>query len=180
MREAGFDFEVLPSDAEEIHDASLPPAELTETNAQIKATPIAAAHPDAVVLGADTLVFLDGEPLGKPADMAEAESMLGRLVGNTHQVITGVALIKGDTTHVLHAVTDVTFRPLSEDGIKHYLSLIEPLDKAGAYAAQEHGEEIIERSDGSYTNVVGLPMDEVKAALAKQFDIAPTSANVES
>ncbi len=154
----------------------MPPAELTETNARIKAAPVAAAHPDAVVLGADTLVFLDSEPLGKPVDLADAEAMLARLVGKTHQVITGVALLRGDAAHALHAVTDVTFRPLTRAGIRRYLSLIQPLDKAGAYAAQEHGEEIIARTAGSYTNVVGLPMDEVGAALADRFGIHPAPA----
>ena len=178
LTEAGYEFQVIPSDAEEIHDASLSPPALTETNAKIKATPIADQHPDAVVLGADTLVFLDNEPLGKPSDMAEAEAMASRLVGKTHQVCTGVAFIHSGATYSFHAITDVTFKALTEAEIKSYLTLINPLDKAGAYAAQEHGEKIIERTDGSYTNVVGLPMDEVKAALADHFDITPTGGDL--
>ena len=114
---AGYPFEVLPSDAEEVHDAALAPGELTETNARIKATPIAATRPDAVVIGADTLVFLGREPLGKPADMAEAEAMLDRLVGRTHQVCTGVAILAdgGNRRECFHVLTDVTFRPLDAE-----------------------------------------------------------------
>lgn len=171
LHEAGYAFDVLPSDAEEIHDASLSPQQLTETNAAIKATPIAKDHPEAVTIGADTLVFLDGEPLGKPKDMADAEAMVGRLVGKTHQVCTGVALLNGDTTHTFHVLTDVTFKALSTAEIRDYLGLINPLDKAGAYAAQEHGEKIIAETRGSFTNVIGLPMDEVTAELQTRFGI---------
>ena len=173
MTAAGYAFEVIPSDAEEIHDSSLTPPELTETNARIKATPVAVEHPEAVVLGADTLVFLDGEPLGKPTDMAEAEAMLARLVGKTHQVCTGVALLQSDAAHTFHVITEVTFKPLSPEEIRAYLALINPLDKAGAYAAQEHGEKIISTTAGSFTNVIGLPMDDVKTALAEHFGILP-------
>jgi septum formation protein len=173
LTEAGYAFETMPSDAEEIHDATLSPPVLTETNAVIKATPIAELHPDAVVLGSDTLVFLDSEPLGKPDDMRAAEAMLARLVGKTHQVCTGVALIQNGSPHAFHAITDVTFKALTEAEINTYLSLINPLDKAGAYAAQEHGEKIIAETRGSFTNVIGLPMDEVKATLAERFDIRP-------
>ena len=177
MTEAGFRFDVLPSDAEEIHDTSLSPPQLTEANAKIKATPIASAYPDAVVIGADTLVFLDGEPLGKPVDMTEAEAMLARLVGKTHQVCTGVAMIQSGIIHAFHVLTEVTFRELSTDEIRTYLALIDPLDKAGAYAAQQHGEKIIAGTCGSFTNVIGLPMDELQTQLAAKFDIRPMILN---
>ncbi len=173
MAEAGYRFDVCPSDAEELHEPSLSPSQLTETNAMIKAAPVAGAHREAVVIGADTLVFLDDEPLGKPADMAAAEAMLARLVGKTHQVCTGVALMRYGTAHTFHATTDVTFKPLSPEEIRDYLSLIDPLDKAGAYAAQEHGERIIAATRGSFTNVIGLPMDELQTQLATHFDIHP-------
>jgi septum formation protein len=173
MAEAGYTFEVMPSDAEEIHEPQLSPPQLTEANAMIKAAPIASAHTDAVVIGADTLVYIDDEPLGKPTDMAEAHFMLRRLVGKTHQVCTGVALMRYGSAHTFHALTEVTFKTLTNDEIGAYLDLINPLDKAGAYAAQEHGERIISETSGSFTNVIGLPMDEFAEQLAQHFDIHP-------
>lgn len=167
MNEAGYGFEIHASGAEEIHDVSLSPSELTEENARLKAADVAARHPEAVVIGADTLVFLEGAPLGKPRDMKEAEWMLGRLVGKTHQVCTGVCLIHPDAglSRTFHEITDVTFQSLDGDQIRDYLAKINPLDKAGAYAAQEHGELIIERTQGSWTNVVGLPMEKLGSVL---------------
>lgn len=163
MIEAGLDFIIYPSPAEEAHDASLTAAELTESNARLKAAAVAERFPDQIVIGADTLVYVDGEPLGKPRDMAEAEQMLGRLTGRTHEVCTGVCLIKQSTGNLrsFHVITKVTFRDLNAEAIRDYLQKIEPLDKAGAYAAQEYGELIIEKTDGSWTNVVGLPMAEL-------------------
>ncbi len=174
MLEAGFHFEILPSNAEEMHDPQLSPAQLTESNALIKAAPIAETHRDAVVIGADTLVYLDGEPLGKPVDMAQAEAMLCRLVGKTHQVCTGVALLRYGDLITFHVITEVTFKVLTIAEIRAYLALIDPLDKAGAYAAQDLGEIIIERTAGSFTNVIGLPMNELTQHLSKHYDIVPT------
>ncbi|MEM0896739.1 MAG: nucleoside triphosphate pyrophosphatase [Verrucomicrobiota bacterium] len=167
MNEAGYDFEIVASEVEELHDASMAPWALTEENARLKASDIAARNPDAVVIGADTLVFLEGEPIGKPRDMVEAERMLGRLVGKTHQVCTGVCLAHptGDISRTFHEITDVTFRPLRGEQIREYLEMIDPLDKAGAYAAQDHGEFIIETTVGSWTNVVGLPMEKLGEVL---------------
>ena len=167
MNEAGYKFEIHASEAEEIHDASLSPPELTKENARLKAAEVAARHPGAAVIGADTLVFLEGDPLGKPRDMEEAEGMLGRLVGKTHQVCTGVCLIhpEADLSRTFHEVTKVTFQSLDTGQIRDYLAMIDPLDKAGAYAAQEHGELIIEKTEGSWTNVVGLPMEKLGSVL---------------
>ena len=170
MQEAGISCEIIPSPADEIHDASLTPQALTEHNAHAKARAISDLHAGATVIGADTLVFIDGEPLGKPRDMAEAEAMLLRLVGRTHQVCTGVCLCRsGDAAKCVtfHAITDVTFHDLDLDGIRAYHAKIEPMDKAGAYAAQDHGREIIRETSGSWTNVVGLPMEELQDQLAK-------------
>lgn len=161
LAEAGIAFEVIPAGVEEIDDAPLPPEELTAANAQRKARHVAAAHPGRVVLGADTLVFLEGEPLTKPRDLGEAFQMVRRLAGRAHQVCTAVALCLAEPARerLFHAITEVRFKPLTDDEIRAYHRLIDPLDKAGAYAAQEHGDAIIAGYDGSWTNVVGLPME---------------------
>ena len=137
------EFEVVPSPAEELTGGGLTPAELTECNAALKAEAVSALHPDAVVLGADTLVFLDGEALGKPRDREEALDMLQRLRGRTHEVITGVAIQRIEPAHTehFHAVTRVTFHDLDDTALRAYRDRIEPLDKAGAYAAQDEAAE---------------------------------------
>ena len=162
MAEADLPFRVQPSDAEEISEADSPSI-LTETNARIKANPIADENPGSIVIGADTLVFLNGKALGKPADMDEALLMVGSLAGKTHEVITGVALCHRDAglEHTFHVISEVTFKPLSSDELKAYLELIEPLDKAGAYAVQAVAALFIEGIKGDYWNVVGLPIPNV-------------------
>jgi septum formation protein len=164
---AGIEFEVVPSPAKEVHDASMSPAALCELNATLKAAAVAVMRPDAIVIGSDTLVFIDNEPLGKPADHAAARTMLARLAGRTHQVRTGVCVIfPSGTRKVFHETTDVTFLPLDASAIDDYLSRVNPLDKAGAYGIQEHGELIVERIDGSFENVMGLPVEQLLAVLA--------------
>lgn len=175
MAEAGYDFVVEPSPAEELDDPSMDVVTLTRVNAELKADGLeTAADTDAVVLAADTLVAIDGEALGKPADLAAAGMMIARLNGRTHEVLTGVCLLRPQTGERKSFVvrTAVTFKTLSEAELIAYHQLIDPLDKAGAYAAQEHGEKIIASVDGSWTNVVGLPMDETTAALLR-FGIGP-------
>jgi septum formation protein len=164
---AGLDFTVVTSPAEEIHDATLDPAHLCEENARLKAAAVAASHPDATVIGADTLVFIDNLPLGKPADLAAARAMLRRLSGRVHQVCTGVCVIHhGGRAAVAHALTDVRFRTLDEDDIDAYLARVNPLDKAGAYGIQDNGNRIIEGITGPYDNVMGLPVTLVLELLA--------------
>lgn len=159
LAEAGVDFEVLPSPAEELHDASMDPELLCELNAGLKAEAVALQRPEAAVIGSDTLVFIDREPLGKPTDLGEARAMLGRLSGRRHRVCTGVCVIApGGVRRVFHQNTDVTFRELSDADIEGYLSLVNPLDKAGAYGIQEHGERIVAGIDGDFDNVMGLPV----------------------
>ncbi len=169
LEAAGLVFEVRPSLAGELHDASIPPAELCERNAELKAAAIAAEHPDATVIGADTLVFIDGEPLGKPRDLDEARAMLRRLGGRTHSVCTGVCVIPPDgPPRRLHDLTEVRFRPLDEEIISGYFQVADPLDKAGAYGIQEHGELLVEGITGNFDNVMGLPVKKVLAALGLQ------------
>ena len=175
MLEAGFNFEIIVSDAEEICDKFMIPWDLTVQNAQIKASPIAQNNQEKIVIGADTVVSLDNEIFGKPSDMEEAVKMLARLSGRTHIVTTGVCIIQKEKNKTFYVNTEVTFKPLSGKEISQYLKVINPLDKAGAYAAQDHGELIIEKYSGSFTNVVGLPMSEVKEALAHSFNTFPAT-----
>jgi len=166
LERAGITFEVVVSPAEEIHDASMRPDVLCEINATLKAAAVAAVRPDASVIGADTLVFIDEMPLGKPANLDAAREMLRRLSGRTHQVCTGVCVIDpGGGRNAFHDITEVTFLTLDEAAIDRYLSVANPLDKAGAYGIQESGELIIAEIRGSYDNVMGLPVDKVIAAL---------------
>lgn len=168
LREAGYSFEVVASDAEEAFDTALTPPELTCANATLKARTVAQRHPERFVIGADTLVYLDGKPFGKPVDLDDAAQMLQQLVGRTHQVCTGVALhcANASLEETFHVITQVTFLPLGTDAIFRYLKKINPLDKAGGYAAQEHGGDIIARTEGSWSNVVGLPMEALADRLA--------------
>lgn len=167
LRQAGYDFQVIPSDVPEVEHTALAPRELCLLNAHRKARAVAKRHPDALVLGADTLVFLGREILAKPADRDAARRMLERLQGRTHQVVTGVCLLhlRAHREALFAVSTDVRFRSLSPAQIEAYLDAVSPYDKAGAYAIQEHGEWIIEEIHGSLTNVVGLPLEAVCKAL---------------
>ncbi len=165
LEEAGFVFEVVVSPAEEEHDADIPLAELCERNAEAKAAAVAEMRPDAVVLGADTLVWIDGDPLGKPRDMAEARAMLRKLSGRTHAVCTGVCVIGTGRRERFHELTEVVFRDLDEETIDRYFRQVDPLDKAGAYAVQEHGAMIVAEVRGDFSNVVGLPVARVVEVL---------------
>lgn len=162
------DFEIIASPAEEIHETTMDPALLCETNARLKAEAVARIRPDATVIGADTLVFLDGEPLGKPADLTAARAVLRRLAGREHSVCTGVCVIRpGDPPECFHELTRVFFRDFDAAVIERYLSLVNPLDKAGAYGIQEHGELLVERIDGGFDNVMGLPVEKLLAVLRR-------------
>jgi septum formation protein len=167
LRQLASDFQVVPSDAAEIFDEHLSPLELCQLNAHRKARSVAKKIPDALVLGADTLVFLGGEILGKPRDLADARQMLARLQGRTHQVVTGVSLIhlRGRRERLFAVSTDVTFRPLDDQQIGDYLSRVDTLDKAGAYAIQEHGDLIVSEISGPFSNVVGLPLERLEVEL---------------
>lgn len=163
----GVPFCVITRDTPEVNDAALPPEALCARNAAAKAEAVAAELPGHTVVGADTLVFLDGEPLGKPADTADAHRMLTRLQGRTHCVCTAVAVIMPDSSRRDFSVTSyVTFRPMSPADIDHYLEAVYVLDKAGAYAMQEKSELIVDRVEGDIDNVIGLPVRQLLAVLA--------------
>ncbi len=167
LRQLDLEFQIKSDGAKEIFDDQLSPYELCQLNAHRKARSIAKKFPDCLVIGADTLVFLGRKVFGKPKDLNEAKEMLLQLQGKTHQVVTGVSLIQQRTyREKLFAVaTNVTFHPLGDDQIKNYLKKIDPLDKAGGYAIQEHGTLIVSEISGSFSNVVGLPLDELRKEL---------------
>jgi septum formation protein len=172
LEQAGYEFEVVAPAVAEILEKWFTVREATICNATRKALEVARKSPGAVVLGADTLVALDGEVIGKPANLAHAEKLLGRLSGRTHEVRTAVFIchLARGRAHSFQEISKVRFRKLDRAGIAGYLAKIDPLDKAGAYAAQGHGVEIIERIKGSYSNVVGLPM-EATARVLRSFGI---------
>ncbi|HEY5909294.1 MAG TPA: Maf family protein [Verrucomicrobiae bacterium] len=167
LRKMGVDFTVLASDAAEIHPEDLTAQEVSQINAYRKARVVAKKQPDALVLAADTLVYLDSRLFGKPANLVEAYEMLEALQGKTHYVVTGLCLLhlRGRRYKVFAETTAVTFRALDAVEIRRYLTKVNPLDKAGAYAIQEEGETIIEKVSGSYSNVVGLPVERVLTEL---------------
>ena len=166
---AGFDPEIIPASIEERDCTYLTPTELTLFNAFQKASNVAARFSDRLVLGADTVVALGSQVFGKPHDLEEARWMLHLLIGRTHKVVTGVVVIHSHSGRVIaEAVhTAVTFRTLSEPQIEEYLKIAEPLDKAGAYAAQNSPDLIIQNVEGSFTNVVGLPIEIVTSIFAE-------------
>ncbi|MDB6031133.1 MAG: maf protein [Verrucomicrobiales bacterium] len=167
LRELRKEFQVLPGHADEITPEHLTPSETAQVNAYRKARLVAKKHPDNLVLGADTVVSLGRLIFGKPADMQAAEDMLAKLQGKTHLVITGVCLIqlRSHWQKTFSVSTAVTFRSLHADQIRRYLAKINPLDKAGAYAIQDEGDLIVKTYKGSFTNVVGLPMERLKEEL---------------
>jgi septum formation protein len=156
---AGIAFTVQPVDADESpRDAEAPDAYVRRI-ARVKADAAGPPGPDAVILTADTTVTIDGLLLGKPADDRDAARMLSRLSGRTHRVLTGLVLAHAGGRVEDLAVTNVTFHPLSSEVISWYLATGEPRDKAGAYAIQGLASRFVSRLDGSYSNVVGLPVD---------------------
>lgn len=163
------DFKILPGNVAEVTHEHLTPLEVCQLNAHRKAFAVAKQIPDALVLGADTLVFLDNEILGKPRDLAESRRMLSRLQGRTHQVVTGVSLIhlRKHQERIFAASTDVLFHPLDGGQIRDYIARVHTLDKAGGYAIQEAGEMLISEISGSYSNVVGLPLEVLREELTR-------------
>lgn len=158
----GLEFRVAPSDVDEtpLVQAMRDPERLVAALAEAKAMPVARMHPGALVIGADTIVVLDGEILGKPVDARQARAMLERLAGRTHRVYTGVAIVEGGSGRAEVGVesTAVTFGPMTPETIERYVRTGEPLDKAGAYGIQGLGATLVERVEGCYFNVVGLPL----------------------
>ncbi|MBO23886.1 MAG: septum formation protein Maf [Verrucomicrobiales bacterium] len=165
------EFEVVPSHVEELIDGYDFIPDLCEANARIKAEPIADMHPECLMIAADTMVYLEDTLYGKPTDIDDAHRMLTRLQGRTHQVTTGVSLIyhNEEISKSFSVITNVTFLSLDAGQISEYLAKIDPLDKAGGYAIQEHKQMIAKRVSGSVSNVVGLPVERLKEELNNLF-----------
>jgi septum formation protein len=169
LAQLGVAFEVVVAQVTEHEEPTTDPRVMVAHNAALKAEWVAVRHPDAIVLGADTTVFLDGHALNKPGDLAEARAMLRRLAGRTHTVFTGLALRRQSAglRRDEGVASEVTFKPLDETAIDAYLDRVHVLDKAGAYAIQEHGELLIAGWQGSFTNIVGLPLEATKQILTR-------------
>jgi septum formation protein len=167
LRQMGVEFKVVQSEVAEIHHEQLTAFEVSQINAYRKARSVAKKLPDMLVLGADTLVYLDTRFFGKPATLEEAYQMLEELQGRTHQVVTAMCLLhlREHRQRISAERTAVTFRALDATKIRRYLNHVNPLDKAGGYGIQEDGDSIIENISGSYTNVVGLPVERLTAEL---------------
>ena len=181
LERLGLPFEVRPSGIEEPLAAEVPASTLATTLARAKAADIAdrlrAAGEAALVLGADTLVVLDGQPLGKPTSRSDARAMLRALRGRSHEVVTGVVVRDADPAgrELTEAVvSQVLMRDYTDDEIAAYVATGEPDDKAGAYAVQGRGRRLVSRVDGCYTNVVGLPL-RTTARLLQAFGLTPAS-----
>lgn len=162
----GLDYQVIPSDADE-NIPPCPPAEFVEELSLRKAVAVKKDHPGACVVGSDTIVAIDGEIIGKPTDEEDAFRILSRLSGNTHTVYTGLAVLTDDSTEVLHDCTRVTFAKLSEQEIRDYIASGEPMDKAGAYGIQGPAGVFVERVEGCYFTVIGLPLPKLYRALER-------------
>ena len=154
----GIPHEVRPADLDECVLPGEAPAPHAERLARAKAEAVAANEPDAVVIGADTIVVLDGDILGKPRDVSDAASMLRRLAGRTHTVLTAVAVVRNGRTVSGVESVEVTFRPMTAEQIDAYIATGEPMDKAGAYGIQGYGAVIVERVHGDYFAVMGLAL----------------------
>jgi septum formation protein len=167
LRMLGFDFEILPAHADETPPPGLEAAEVPEALARVKALEVSRQRPGALVLGSDTLVEIEGRVLGKPGDDAEAVSMLQWLNGRAHRVFTGVALARGGA--LLGSATErteVTFALRTAAEIEAYVRGGEPMDKAGSYAIQGRGAFLVEKIDGCFFNVMGLPVQKTLGLLA--------------
>ena len=159
-------FEVKVSSVEEVTGGNLAPAEIVVENAVRKAKAVAEAFPGYAVLGADTIVFLDGRVYGKPKDGEEAKAMLRALAGREHEVATGIAWVHAGEVFTDVETTRVFFAPLTEEAIDAYVKTGEPLDKAGAYAIQGRAALWLDRIEGDYYTIMGLPVSRTVQLLA--------------
>ncbi len=173
LGQVGLTFEIVSPEVDEAQYGGLPPRELVQTLSRAKALDAARRVPaGSLVLGADTVVVLDGQTLGKPDGPEGARAMLTALSGRTHEVWTGFTLCRDGEVHTEAVVTEVTFRALAPEEIDRYVATGEPLDKAGAYGIQGRGALLVAQLRGDYSNVVGLPLCAVGQAL-RRFGVDP-------
>jgi septum formation protein len=168
LEQLGVPFTVVPPSYEEHDSPDADPVELVREHARGKAHSVG-LHDECPVLGVDTAVVVDGQSLGKPAGPAEAEAMLERLAGRTHEVVSGLCLVTPGWEELEHDVTRVTFRPLTARDLAHYVGSHEWKDRAGGYAIQGLGAALVERIEGDYLNVVGLPATLLIRLLIQRF-----------
>ncbi|MBE6860722.1 MAG: septum formation inhibitor Maf [Ruminococcus sp.] len=161
------DFIVEKSDAEEILPVGISPSEASEYLAALKASDISVKFPNDIVIGCDTTVIIDNKILGKPQSDKQCSEYLRLLSGRTHQVITGCCIMCNAAKTSFSVVTDVTFRKLSDDDISSYIATGEPFDKAGGYGIQGKGSLLVEKINGDYFNVVGLPVSRLNIEINK-------------
>ena len=176
LAEAGYEFEVIVPAVSETASTHLSLRELTIANATRKGLAVSRLHPRRIVLAADTLVALEGEVIGKPRDLIHARVILRRLSGRMHDVCTGVCIADAQRKISFAEISQVRFHELNESDIANYFRVVNPIDKAGAYAAQAAGRSIIASVEGSFTNVIGLPMERTTEVLA-QFGLQPVNAS---
>lgn len=170
MEAAELEFEIVIADVDETNPPGMKGDLVPEYLAKKKAAAIEARVHDALIIAADTVVLLDHEILGKPTSEENAREILKKLAGRKHEVVTGVCMQKGEKQVSFSVVTEVYFRPLTDEQIAHYVAHYQPFDKAGAYAIQEWiGMVGIEKIDGDYYNVMGLPIGEVVKKLQIDF-----------
>ena len=167
LEQIGCQFQIEVSDAEELKGEDIEPDKLVMENAHLKAAAVAKSYPDIPVLGADTVVSLDGKIFGKPRDEEQARTMLQSLSGGLHHVSTGIALMWQGKLWQACETTEVVFAPLTTADISRYIASGEPADKAGAYGIQGRGAVFIKEIRGSYSNVVGLPLHCLSRLAAK-------------
>lgn len=173
MENAGFKFAVREPNVEENLKIKLPPIDLVMKLALKKATAVSKNSEDEVIIGADTIVCIDGKNIGKPTNADEAKLMLEQLSGRLHRVYTGVAIIAKDRQETFFVQAKVNFRELSPETIQNYIKSGEPFDKAGGYAIQGLGSTFVEKIDGDYFGVVGLPIAQVALRLERDYNIKP-------
>ena len=176
LKQIGIPFVVVVSDAEEVSGNSWTPAALVVENAKRKARAVAEKYPDSPVLGADTVVSSQGKIFGKPKDKDEARKMLTALSGKMHEVTTGLALINRNEIRTTSVTTKVFFDTMTKADIDAYIATDEPMDKAGAYAIQGKAARFIEKIEGSYSNVVGLPLNAL-IQLGKGLNLFPLAVS---
>lgn len=165
LKNMGLTFEVQPASIDESVQEGESPEALVRRLSRMKAHAVAAAHPDTVVLGADTVVVIDNEILGKPRDREDAKAMILKLGGRTHQVYTAVCIVRGSQEQSFCTVTHVTFAPISEELAALYVASGESDDKSGSYAVQGIAAMFVDKVEGSVSSVVGLPASQTRQAL---------------